>query len=901
MGRSRSAAGAVNRNGATLRDVARFTGTTPMTVSNVVNARVGQVGPELTRRVMEACAQLGYRPHAAARKLRTNRRMAIGVIIVDPSPHYLSDPFTSALLAGLNDVLGAQGYSMLLHGGSLESVAQAPLMSRIETDALCLVGSGAPGDTAGLLRQLLKLGQPVALLQDDLAEIEGDLYALLQDDRAGGIFVARHMFIERCRHPVMLVPALRWPAMERREAGIREVMAELGVAAPLHIVRCGDESFDDTQAALARHIAVHGVPDVVMGGNDRMAIAAMKLLAERGVFAPGMVRISGFNGFDFWRYATPELTTVRSPAFRLGEECGRALLARLETGVFPARRTVLPVEFAPNRSSLTGSNDRIATSPADRPQATNRGVGMMQRKMTALRTLALAGTSLAASFSGAFAQGFSCPRTGGDLIFALEARVPSLDQHASNSTATRNIAVNVFESLITRDENLNPVLDLAESLTEAPDKLSYTFKLRPGITFHNGKPLSSADVAASFARYRRLGIDRSILDPVDGWETPDPATFVIRLKRPLPTFVEQLSSFVVPIVIIPAELAEAPAQQLQAVGTGPFQVEEFRADSFVKLKRFAGYKPDTRQTQLNGFAGWKQACLDTVTFRMMTEPAARTAALEVGEIHGVEDVPVASQKRLAANNALTIARNEQALMNVTYPNFSNPPTDNPKVRQAILAAMDFDEIMDAASEGVYKLNPGFQYPGQLYFTDAGKQNLNQKNKDKARRLLAEAGYKGEKVTLLTNREFPMMYNTSLVMAEQLKAVGINAELLVLDWPAALAKSQKETEGWNFFYTFWATVVAIGGPQTMRQMAPPASVQRWKDEPDPEFMAAVKQLAEAPTIEERRAGFAKAQERALDLVMAIPFGVMPKTQAVRANVQNFKSYYVLRLSNVWLRN
>jgi peptide/nickel transport system substrate-binding protein len=88
---------------------------------------------------------------------------------------------------------------------------------------------------------------------------------------------------------------------------------------------------------------------------------------------------------------------------------------------------------------------------------------------------------------------------------------------------------------------------------------------------------------------------------------------------------------------------------------------------------------------------------------------------------------------------------------------------------------------------------------------------------------------------------------------------------------------------------------------MRQMAPPASVQRWKGEPDPEFMAAVKQLAEAPTIEERRAGFAKAQERALDLVMAIPFGVMPKTQAVRANVQNFKSYYVLRLSNVWLRN
>ncbi|NNC01081.1 hypothetical protein HI113_45305, partial [Corallococcus exiguus] len=142
-----------------------------------------------------------------------------------------------------------------------------------------------------------------------------------------------------------------------------------------------------------------------------------------------------------------------------------------------------------------------------------------------------------------------------------------------------------------------------------------------------------------------------------------------------------------------------------------------------------------------------------------------------------------------------------------------------------------------------------------------------------------AGYKGEKVTLLTNREFPVMYNTSLVMAEQLKAAGINAELLVLDWPAALQKSTKETEGWNFFYTGWITVVALGGPQTMRQMAPPASVQKWKDEPDPAFMASFKQLSEGKTLAERQAAFAKAQERALELVMAVPFGVMPKTQAV----------------------
>jgi DNA-binding LacI/PurR family transcriptional regulator len=328
-----------------------------MTVSNVVNMRSGQVGAATARRVMEACAELGYRPHAAARELRTNRRMAIGVVIVDPSPHYLSDPFTAAVLAGLNDVLGAAGYSMLLHGGSFEGLAHTPVLARIETDALCLVGSGGAEEAAFFLNRVLALGQPVIVLQDELPAGADDACALLQDDLGGGRMVAAHMFAAPCRHPVMLVPSLRWPAMERREQGIRAVMAERGVAAPLHVVRCGDESFDDTRKALAAHMETHGVPDVVMGGNDRMAIAAMKLLADRGVLAPAQVRVSGFNGFDFWRYATPELTTVMSPAFQLGEEAARALLGRLETGGFAANRDVLPVAFAPNRSSARGYGD----------------------------------------------------------------------------------------------------------------------------------------------------------------------------------------------------------------------------------------------------------------------------------------------------------------------------------------------------------------------------------------------------------------------------------------------------------------------------------------------------------------------------------------------------------------
>jgi LacI family transcriptional regulator len=335
----------------TLRDVAEVAGTTPMTVSNVVNGRTGEVGRATFERVMAACTQLGYRPHAAARKLRTNRRMAVGVVIVDPSPNYLADPFTAAMLAGLNDHLGSRSHSLVIHGASQSGVGSVPLLQRIETDAICVMLSGAEAERRAILAQVAALGQPVVVFQDSLPEDVADGCSLIQDDFAGGVAIARHLFDARARQVALLWPKAVWPAMERREAGIRSVLARLSQPPALHLVYSTDESFERTQAALERHVAAHGVPDIVIGGNDQMAIAAMKFVTSRGLKVPEDVRIAGFNGFDFWRYVTPELTTVFSPAYELGQAAGKAILERLATGEFPYRSKMLPVRFAPNRSS----------------------------------------------------------------------------------------------------------------------------------------------------------------------------------------------------------------------------------------------------------------------------------------------------------------------------------------------------------------------------------------------------------------------------------------------------------------------------------------------------------------------------------------------------------------------
>ena len=208
---------------------------------------------------------------------------------------------------------------------------------------------------------------------------------------------------------------------------------------------------------------------------------------------------------------------------------------------------------------------------------------------------------------GAAAQHFSCPKRGGEFVFGQQAKINSLDQHASATASTRNIAMNIFEGLLTRDENFAVMPRLAASVDTSADGKTYVFKLRQGVKFHNGKTLTSADVAASFDRYKRIGIDRGMLDPVEKWEAPDPATFVIALKAPVPTFLESLSSFLVPIAIVPAENAGAEAMQLKPVGTGPFEFVELVADSHVKLKRFDGYAPDTRFRDIDGFGGYKVA------------------------------------------------------------------------------------------------------------------------------------------------------------------------------------------------------------------------------------------------------------------------------------------------------
>ncbi|MSP48558.1 MAG: ABC transporter substrate-binding protein [Alphaproteobacteria bacterium] len=515
--------------------------------------------------------------------------------------------------------------------------------------------------------------------------------------------------------------------------------------------------------------------------------------------------------------------------------------------------------------------------------------------------LALASAMAVALGGGAAAaQQFSCPKKGGEFVFGQEAKVNSLDSHTSAAISTRNVAMNIYEALMTRDENFNPMLDLASSVETSQDGKTHVFKLRSAVKFHTGKTMTSADVVASFDRYKTVGIERGMFGVVEKWEAPDASTFVIRMNVAQPTFLENLSSFLVPIVIIPAENANAPAMQLTPVGTGPFQHVEFVADSHVKLKRFDGYAANSAHKDLDGFGGYKVACVDTVNFRLVTEPGARVAGIETGELHAVEDVPAKSQETLKKNKNVVLKEWKNFWIQLVEVNAGFPPTDNLKFRQAAIAALNMEEIMESASDGAYRLNIGLQYPGQAAYTEAGKETYNQKNPAKAKQLLAESGYKGEEMILLTNKDYTSMYNASLVVAEQLKAVGINAKLLVVDWPAAAQMFEKSQTGWNWFFDAFGNNPVIGPISSVRKFSTPQNAYKPKtpDDVDKPFNAAFDEMVNGATPEIRRAAFAKAQARLLEQVYVVPFGSLTKIQAVRANVENFRPYRIPRISNVY---
>jgi LacI family transcriptional regulator len=338
----------------TLRDVAIAAGVSPMSVSNFINARHGAMRPETMERIKTEIERLGYRPHTVARNLRLSRRLSIDMVIVDDAPHYLADPFTTHVVAGLSNSLNRNGYGLQLQGISADAFQTSPLVDAFQTsplvrniraDGICVLLSGSETTRRDVLATLLRLGQPIVVFQETFRFRGADLCIIRQADREGGAMVAREALRRRARRVVMLVPEMTWPAISERVAGARAAVLAVEPAPVFQIISCGLADFRETQKALESDIDAHGYPDAILAGNDQMGIAALKLMGAHGRRVPEDVAITGFNAFEFWQYTSPMLTTVHSPAYEMGARGGEEILSRIEHGRFERREIVYPVEL----------------------------------------------------------------------------------------------------------------------------------------------------------------------------------------------------------------------------------------------------------------------------------------------------------------------------------------------------------------------------------------------------------------------------------------------------------------------------------------------------------------------------------------------------------------------------
>lgn len=334
-------------NRPTLKDVAKACDVSSMTVSNVLNGRDKEVGANTRERILEAVEKLGYRPNFAAKRLRAQRTSAIGMLILDDVPEFLNDPFTTQVVAGLSNFATGQGYSLILQGLRSESPSSAPILSHLQADGVCAILSGSRDLRSKFVLRAVDLQVPVVLIQEDFDHPL--VCSLRQDDRGGSRKIAEYLAAKGARQFHYLAPSAHWPAIVQRIEGTREVCQERGCT--LKVIECGDESVRASQAAVAASIEVDGLPDAFIGGNDRMAMAVLRLLADRNISVPDEVKVTGFNAFDFASFAFPSLVTVRSDAYEMGRRAGVEMLKAIELGGFGENSLVLPVDIVHGQSA----------------------------------------------------------------------------------------------------------------------------------------------------------------------------------------------------------------------------------------------------------------------------------------------------------------------------------------------------------------------------------------------------------------------------------------------------------------------------------------------------------------------------------------------------------------------
>ena len=427
--------------------------------------------------------------------------------------------------------------------------------------------------------------------------------------------------------------------------------------------------------------------------------------------------------------------------------------------------------------------------------------------MGILRKLRMLGLAVLPVLALGIAADAQAPRKGGVLRIGNLGEPPTLDAHWTTATLTEVLANHLYEGLYALDEGYRPVPMLAEGMpTVSTDGLTYVIRLRQGVKFHNGKEMTSDDVVASLKRWTQQSQYGKALAAVLADMRATGKYYVeLKLKQKSAAVVVSLAAPNNFGAIYPKEIAEKfpPAEKVtEFVGTGPFKLAEWKPDQYIRMVRFDDYK--SRSDPPNGYGGAKVAHVDEIRWIPVPDVATRVAQMETGELEFADDLNIDAFDRLqkSANARPVVAKPYYWLVAVF--NKKEGLMTNQKLRQAWQAALDMDVIMKGVAGGrpeFYRMDASlaFMENKPWWVKPNPAWGWNEHNKEKAKKLLQEAGYKGEPVRFLATQEYKWSYDFAILSKQQLEDVGFNIDLQVVDW-ATLVKRRNNPKEYDAFTT-----------------------------------------------------------------------------------------------------
>ena len=479
------------------------------------------------------------------------------------------------------------------------------------------------------------------------------------------------------------------------------------------------------------------------------------------------------------------------------------------------------------------------------------------------------------------------------LKVVMHSDLKQLDPVWSGAYIVRNHGYMLYDTLFAMDEKFAIRPQMVESWTTSDDGLVWTFKLRDGLEWHDGTPVTSEDCIASLKRWAvRDSMGQKLTLVLQEYKAVDPRTFQIVLKEKFGQVIESIGkpSVVVPFMM-PRRVAETdPFKQIDDyTGSGPFvfKKDEWKPGEKTVYVRNARYKP--RPEPMSGLAGGKVVGVDRVEWVWIPDSETQVNALLRGEIDMIESVNHDSLPILEKDKSVRIIAGSTSNQYVFRMNWLTSPFNNEKVRQAAMVALSQEEFLQAnvGDKRFYRTCKALFTCGTPLASEAGMADVLNGNAQRARELLKEAGYDGTVVVMPQPADLGVIKQLPVVAKAQLERAGFKVEVQATDWTTMVnrlttKKGPPSEGGWSAFGTSWSQVDILD-PLMTPYLAATCDKARtgW---PCDEGMEKLRdKYVRATTPAEKKAVAEEVQVYATRIVTHVWLGEWFSVSAVRSNI------------------